>query len=825
MSSMMKDVVSSARGLWRAKLFTFVAVATIALASGVAGSVFGVVDTLILRSLPYPEADRLVAVRSGLDGREDFPLSIAEYLDYRFDSVSIDEIGMYNTDSSTVQFDGGDVEVAQVASMTPSLQRVLGMTTERGRTFTEEEGFTGGPAVAMVSSAYWMTRLGSDPAIVNGGSLIVSGVPTEIVGVVREGFSLPGVSPTIYLPLQVPAVQQTENRSGHNFDVIARLKEGVDFDNATKEGRRLMALWEKEFAGAHLLMPEAHPLVIIPLSEFVLGEVTTSISMLVWAAILVLVLACANLSTLMLSRAEKRKTELGVRSAMGAGFTRLARLVLIESTSIAFLGGALGIGLSGLVLAWVGAQQAGSMQVGANSLGMATIDFRLAAVSILVATVAGIVFGLLPAFAAKRLDLVQLLSAGGGRSRSGSRNLRRAFNTLVFVQLALAAVLLNGTVMLVDGFIDLTTVEPGFVAEDRMAFRIRLDNVEYDEAEKLFAFYDRALDRLSSIPGVESVAAVRGLPLRQGLGTEAFINEGVAYADGDPSSQVYFQMASPGYYKTMGIPLLAGRAIDERDRPGSMKVAMLNRSAAEAYFGSIENALGKRVIPLFMGGADAEVTTIIGISENVRHTGPMGLVKPELVLPFTQAKGWTLSILLSPDWVVKVEPGAGDSVIAGIRKTMASIAPGTPVFAISSMSDEVYESVAYERFLAQLTTGFGFVALAIAAVGVLGVVWFGVNSRWREFGVRMALGQTQTSVVMDVVGSGLKLGVAATATGTVVTLLGSTVVTSVIHSSGRPEPLLIAITTSVLLGVVVMACLFPALKAGRIDPARVLGAD
>ncbi len=825
MSAFLNDVVSSVRGLWRTRLFTFVAVVTIALASGVAGSVFGVVDTLVLRSLPYPESDRLVAVRSGMDKREKFPLSIAEYVDYRLDSESVDDVGAYAMGSTMVQAGNGAVDIRRAAAITPSLQRVLGLETEYGRTFTDEEGLEGGPDVALVSNAYWKSNLGSDPAVVNGGTLLVSGDPTEIVGVVRDGFALPGSSPAIYVPLHTPNVPVTENRSGHNYNVIARLKEGVTLEEAGTEGVQLMAKWEREFAGSHLLQPRDHALELSHLSEFVLGDISKSIGMLVWAAILVIVLSCANLSTLMLARGETRRTELGVRSAMGAGFGRLTRLVLIESTSIALVGGVLGVGISGLVLWWVGAQKAGSLQVGVNSLDMASIDLRLAAVTILVAAVSGITFGLFPAFAAKKFDLVHLLSANGGRSRSGGRNLRRAFNSLVFVQLALAAVLLNGTVMLVDGFLELARVDHGFVAEDRMAFRIHVESTEYEDGDPLISLHDRMLESLSTVPGVESVAAARSLPLRSGLGTEAFIKEGEAYSDGDPSNQVYFQMASPGYYKTMGIPLLAGRAIDERDRPQTPKVAMLNRAAAETYFGSVENAYEQRVIPLFMGGPDAEPTTIIGISENVRHGGPVGEVKPEIVLPIVQAKGWNFSVLRGTEWVVKVDPRASASVMSGIRAKMASIAPGVPILGVAPMSEAVRESVAYERFLAQLTTAFGLVALAIAAVGVLGVVWFGVNSRWREFGVRMALGQTPISVTVDVVGRGLKLGIAAAVTGTVATFMGSRVVTTVIHSSGRPDPLLIAITTSVLLGVVVVACLVPAVKAGRIDPARVLGAD
>lgn len=823
MSSLGKDVTVSIRSLWRARGFSAIAILTIGLAAGVAGSVFGVVDTLVLRSLPYPEPDRIVAARSGSQEREDFPLSVAEYLDYRLDSKRIEAAGAYQVQGVTVTRAGGDADVALAADVTPSLLPLLGLTPSIGRPLTEEEGRDGGPAVALISHEYWQASFAADPSVVERGTVVVNGVARRVVGVLAEGAALPGAAPSIYLPLQLPSTHVTTDRSGHGLVVLARLRDGVTFDEARAEAAQLEAEWQRRYDGEHTLTPAVHPFKLRPFRELVLGGVWSSIHLLVWAALVVTVLASANLSTLMLARSEARKSELGVRSALGAGFARLARLTFVESVTLAVAGGALGVGMSALVLRWVGAQEAGALRVGANSLGAASVDLRLAAVTVAVAALSGIVFGIVPAWAASRLDLTQVLASSVARSGS-SRALRRTFNVLVFVQLALAAVLLNGTAMLVDGFRELTRVEPGFRTEGRMAFSIRLEPQSFDEA-RILAFYDEALRVARATPGVESAAAARALPMRRSLGTEGFVHEGQVWKPGEPASQVYFQATSTGYLEAMGIPLLAGRDFEEHDRTDTTPVALVNRSAAVAYFGSVEGAIGKRIHPLFMGGENAPLTTIVGVTGDVRHHGQSLEPQPELTLTFRQARGWMFETMRGGELVLHVSPGAEDGVMTAIRARLAEVAPGVPVYEVASMDDALRASVAQERFLAQLTGGFGAIAVAIAAVGVLGVVLFGVNAGRRELGVRMALGQAPSSLAWHVLARGLRLGVAAVVAGVALTLASGRVVAAAVQGAGRLDPPLLAMTTAGLLAVVVLACLMPAIKAMRLDPKEVLGVE
>ncbi|HVR42113.1 MAG TPA: ADOP family duplicated permease [Thermoanaerobaculia bacterium] len=825
MASILRELAFAVHGLRRSKLFAIVSIATVALAAGVAGSVFGVTDTLLLRSLPYPEAERLVAVRTGLQDRDDFPASPAEYLDYRNESTLAEAVGAWAVDTTTARIGNGDPEVVLFAWLTPSVQPILGLTTTPGRPFLEEEAREGAPAVVVLSHSYWSSRFGEDPAVVDGRDLHIGGVPHRIIGVAARDFAPPGASPAIYRPLQLPETsEQLGTRSSHFLNVVARLGDGVSFEQAIEESSRLVSRWESRYRGDHVLTAELHPMKLRRLSEWALGEAWRSIRMILWGAALVVLLACANLSSLMLARGETRKIELGVRSALGAGFGRLARMVLVESVAVALAGGIAGIGLSAAVLRWVGRGEVGAMRVGASSLGAASLDWRLALFTILVAAACGVAFGILPSMAARRIDLARLLS-GSGRSRGSSRGMRRLFHVLVFVQLALAAVLLNGTALLIDGFRKATGIPSGFDPESRIAFRVRMSETEYPNGEPVLSFYDRAREAIAEIPGVESVAATRALPMRNQLGTEAFIHEGETYSHDTAPPQVDFQTVSPGYYGTMGIAILAGRPFDERDRPGFPKVAMLNRSAALAYFGGVREALGRRIVPLFMGGPDADPFTIVGVSEDVRHLGPIGEVRPELALPIAQAEGWVFGILRRGEFVVCVRPGMEESVMSAIRTKLGALAPGVPIDEAGSMTAAVAESVAYERFLAELTTGFGVLALAIAAVGVLGVVWFGVNTRWREFGVRMALGQTAPSIVGLVLAQGLKLGIAGAAVGAAATIAVHRVVESVVPLAGAFEPSLVALSTGVLLASVVIACLVPALRAGRLDPATVLGAE
>ncbi len=824
-SSFLHDLKISGRSLRRAKLFTTISIATIALAVAIAGIVFSVVDTLVVRSLPYPDADRLVMFRTQLQDRDDFPTSTAEFLDYRNDSEATDAAGAWATDTTTFRIGSGETQVIQIAAITPGLQPMLGLETPLGRSFREQEGEEGAEDVAILSHSFWLSRFGGDPSVLDRDDVSIGDGQYRVIGVAAPDFSLPGTSPSIFLPLQFPESSAgIEDRSGHYLNVIARLADGVSFDQAVDESQRLMAAWEKVYAGEHVLSRPDHPAKLVRLGEWALGDVWDSIQMLIWGAALIVVLACANLSGLMIARGETRKIELGVRTALGAGLGRLIRLVMTEVTVLSVAGGLLGLVLSTILLDWVGAQAVGEMQVGSQTLSAASIDLRLTFFALLVAGACGIAFGVLPSLAAKNIDLSRILSSGGGRSRSGSRNLRRGFNILVFVQLALAAVLLNGTMMLIDRFVAATELSSGFEADNRFAFSVRMTEAEYPD-ESVLTFYDRAREEIASIPGVERVAAARALPMRRPLGTEAFINEGNALGREAVAQQVDFQTVSAEYYETMAIPLLAGRSFDERDRAGAPKVAMINRAAAVSYFGGTGEAIGKRIIPLFMGGPGGDPFTIVGVSENVRHLGPIGEIRPELTLPMNQAEGWVFNLLRRGELVIEIEPGAEDAVIPELRRTMAALAPGVPIDEPGWMTEAVRNSVAFERFLASLTTGFGFLALVIAAVGVLGVVWFSVNTRWREFGIRMALGETPSSIMALVLKQGLLLGAAGAATGLLATVAVERVVASVMPLEGSSSLLMIAAASAVLLATVIVACLIPAVRAGRLDPASVLGAD
>lgn len=826
MRAILHDLRVVVRGLGRSRFFAIVSIVTIALATGVAGSVFSVVDTLILRSLPYPDANRLVMVRTGLQQQTDFPMSNAEYLDYRNDSKVAAAVGAWASDTTTARIGNGDPEVVSFARITPGVQSILGLTTAIGRPFTDADGAPDGPPVVLLSYGYWKSHFGGDPSVVEGRTLQLGGTPYAIAGVVAKGFSLPGASPAIYQPIQLPGTsEQLESRSGHYLNVVARLRAGATLGEARAEAGRLMQRWDREFRGEHVLTPDSHPMKIRRLAEWALGSVWKSIRLIVWAAALVVLLACTNLSTLMLARAETRKVDLGVRRAFGARFGALVRNAMVESITIALAGGALGIVLSAGILKWIGTQSVGSMQVGASHLDASGVDLRLALFTVVLAAASGIVFGLLPAIAAKRVDVTRLLARAGGRSGTGSRRLRRSFNAMVFVQLALAAVLLNGTVMLINGFTRASRIDPGFAPNNRLAVALRLSSADYPDGEPVIRFYDRLLDAIRTIPGVESAAAARALPMRQPLGTEAFIHAGQVWHDGDPASQVDFQTVSPGYDRTMGIAVLAGREFDERDRADSPRVAMLNRAAAVAYFGSVHAALGKRIVPLFMGGPQADPFTIVGISENVRQLGLIGDVRPEIELPIAQARGWVFGVLRRGELVVHVKPGMEASVLAGIRATLGKIAPGVPIADPGTMSEALRASTAYQRLLTELTTGFGIVALLIAGVGVLGIAWFGVNTRWRELGVRMALGQTGASVTRMVLGQGLRLGLGGALIGIAATAGIERIVHAAIPVPGVVSPVLLAVSTVVLVAFAGLACLGPALQAGRLDPATILSAE
>lgn len=811
MEGFQQDVRHSIRGLARDRGFSAVALLALALGIGATTAIFSAVDAVLLRPFPYEDPEELMVVWERNTARG-LPLMFASppnYADWRRLNRAFVELGAF---APGAFFIGGEEEPARVdgARVTASLLSLLGVRPALGRALTPDDEGPGAEAVALISHRLWRGRYGGDPAIV-GRIIEIDEEPHTVVGVMPPGFDFPppiveeGAIPArdadLWLPFRMDMA--AGNRAAHFMTVIGRLRPGVEPGAASAEMVRVARRLEEEHPDSNA----GWDVTLVPMNEQVVGAARPQLLVLLGAVALVLLIACVNVANLMLARGTVRARELAIRAALGASHGRLLRLTLVESLVLGLAGGVLGL----LVALGVLEALVGLAPQNVPRLGEAALDLRILGFAAVISLLTGALFGLAPALQALGIDLSQRLREGGRGGTEGTGALR-VRSALVVSEMALALVLLVGAGLLFQSLLRLRGVDLGFQVKDAISMRVRLPASRYpDEAERAVAF--RELERrLSAAPGVEESGFVYDVPLtadRQGTG---FTVEGRP-----PPPEGYhtanFTVATPGYFRAVGLPLLQGRGFREADREGTEGVVVINRTLARLYFPT-EDALDRRLLL----GAELPLR-VVGVVGDVRHTRLRDDPTPVMYFPFAQAP-WYGSMSL----VVRGS-GSTDALLGAARSAVRDFDPAIPIYDVKTMDQILAESVAELRFSSLLLGSFSLLATLLAAVGTYGVISYMVNRRRQETGIRMVMGAKGSDIIRLIMARGLRLAAAGVLVGVVVALLLGRALASLLYAIRPGDPLTLIGVVMLLLGVVALACWIPARRATRVDPAVILRAE
>jgi predicted permease len=806
------------RGLAANRGYAAAAILSLAIGIGANTAIFSVADALLLRPLPYKDAERLVILwnRSpGLNITEDW-FSTAQYFDIRDGHRGFEQVAIAIGGTNNLTGGIGEPERVGTIRTSSNLLPMLGAKPLRGRLLLPAEDVPGHPPAVLLSYGIWMRRYGGDPAI-TGKAISLNGQPHEVAGVLPRDFSLPReVLPTLggaeqadlILPLPLSAASRRD-RDHEDYNIIGRLKPGVTVEQAQAEMSAITARLKREFPA---LYPANGNLTfsIVPLREQVAGRARTGLYVLIGAVGFVLLIACANVTNLTLSRAMARTREIAVRAALGATRGRIIAELLGESLLLAIAGGVLGCVLAAIALSWIQAQ-------GANSVPRAEwigLNLPVLLFTLGVSVVSGGLAGIIPALRASAIDLQSALkdsgrgASGAGALWGGRNHLRRL---LVVIELSLAVVLLVGAGLLLRSLARLSAVNPGFNARNVLTFSVTMSGHKYDAPQLVLGSYRDLLGRLEHLPGVTAAGGVTSLPLTQSFAWGPITVEGRSLAPGESFINADERMVAGRYFEAMGIPLLRGRSFNEHDSPESTKVTVVDdRMARELWPG--EEALGKRIR---LGGSDpkAKLVTVVGVAGSVKQYALDSGSRIALYLPQTQFTVRAMSLVVKCD----CDPSR---LTRAVKSAVQAIDPDLPVYNVRSMEDRVTESLARHRFFSTLLAIFAALAVALASVGVYGVMAFMVGQGRREIGIRMALGATRAAIVRMVVQSAITL----TLTGVALGLAGAAALTRLIRSLlfgvDTIDAPAFAAATAGLVMVALAACYWPARQAAAVDPAE-----
>jgi len=808
-----RDGVVGLRGLVRQPGFTIAALLTLALGIGANTAVFSVIRHVLLAPLPYQDADHVVMIWSQWRGFPKTWVSDAEALDYRTVAAFADA-GAWSGSQVSLTGDGADPLRVGAAFVTPNTFAILGVSPRVGRVFTDVEAQqTVAPSVVL-SDGLWRRRFGAADSIV-GKTMLVNGIAREIVGIMPPGFQLPtdfvadAEEPTqLWLPLQL---NQT-NRGSHGLYAAARLKPGATVARANAELKTLTDNWTK--TGLYPVAMEFSAFAISTTDE-ALATVRPALLLLFGAVGFLLLIACANVANLLLVRADGRAREMAVRCALGADRWRLVRQVLTESAVLAAGAAALGVGLATIAITFVAATNETTLP---RAHGV-SVDAPVLIFSVLLTIGTLLLFSLVPALRAARVDLVDSLK-DGSQSASAGRGRQRLRSGLVIAETALAVVMLAGAGLTLRSLWALQKIDLGFNPDRVLTMRLALPTSQYDTPEKAVGFYQDLLTRVRAMPGIEKAGLERILPLATAIGDWGLQVEGYTPPPG-LSAPGDWQVASAGGPEALGERLRRGRWLADTDTIGAQDVALINEAMALKYWEG-RDALGGR----FRMGNNPQrpMITVVGIVGNVRHNGVTAEVKPKFYRPFGQFHQSTGNPARNMTLVVK---SAGDprALVTPIRAEIRKMDANLPVAAVQTMDEIVADSMATPRITGSMLGLFAMLALALAAVGIYGVLSYVVSQRRQEIGIRVAIGADRRHVVGLILRNGLVLAVTGIALGLGLAALGTRLLATQLHDVKPLDPLTFSAVAVILIVVSMGACLIPALRAVRVSPTRALRAE
>ena len=802
---------------------TAIAVCTLALGIGANTAIFSVVDTVLLRPLPYRDARTLVTFNNDFRGRRG-GVSVPELDDYRDQAQVFDAISLVLTFDANVT--GGDQpERVQSVGTYANYFEILGVAPLIGHTYSSADQRKGWTEVAVLSYGLWQRRFGGDPGIL-GKPIRIDDDPYTVIGVMPKGFRHPdsrmAAPADVWLPCGFAAEPfvGTLDRRARFLDGIGRLKPGVSIEQARAALATVQSRLRQQFPEAYPNGQEAWGVRLRPLDEQVVGETRPGLLVLLGAVVLVLLIACTNVANLLLARASVRQREMAIRKAVGASGPQLLRQLLIESVVLSLAGGLLGV-----VLAWWGIDLLVAFApAGLPRVQEIHLDQRVLLFSLAVSIGCGLLFGVAPALQSSRISPQAAMQEGG--AAVGDPRRHRLLSTLVIGEFALALVLLGGAGLLLRSLWNAGSVNPGFDARGVLTARLwlpqpnKLEQGRYFKPEQRHGFFDQLLSRLERAPGIEAAGVISQLPLRGDLTRSqvGFVIEGQQPAGSEQIQLAQIRQASAGYFNVLHIPLLAGRLFSPTDTLNAPRVVLINQALARRYWPG-QDPIGKRI--KFPNGPNAQVKDpwmrIVGVVADVKTAGLEAPTPDEIYTHYPQGVGLAMAIAVRGE--------SPQALVTPLRQALHDIDPELPLFEMAPLEDWVVQAMATRRFTALLLAIFAATALLLAALGNYGVMAYIIGQRRREIGLRMALGAHETDVLRMVVGHGLRLAGVGLGMGAAGLLAGGRLLRSLLFGISSADPATMVVIAAVLMAVALLATWLPARRAARTSPMVALRRD
>lgn len=820
MERLLQDVRFAARVLGRDKGFALTVTVTFAICIGANAVIFAVVNAVLLQPLPVPDAAQLVHMYNSYPGAgvsDRGSTGVPDYYDRLRETDVFQEQALYNTRGVTLSQEGSPQRVTAMAG-TPSLLRLLHARALRGRLFVDEDGEIGKTHKAILTYATWQRLFGgADDAI--GETVRINGEPYAVVGVLPQNFGFLDPDIVLWLPVAfTPQEKSDDSRHSNNWSYVARLKPGASIEQARQQIDALNARNLERFpAFKEILINAGFHTVVVPLQQYLVRELRSTLYLLWGGVALVLLIGAVNITNLMLVRASARSRELATRHALGAGLGRIGRQLLTETVLLTLIGAALGLGLG-----YAGLRMLVAFGLEQTPQGTAiTLDATVVLFTAVLALAIGMLIGIVPVVNLRHLNLSQAFREEG-RSGTPGRRARATRRALVTAQIAIAFMLLIGAGLMLASFRQILAVRPGFESTQVLTGTVSKPAARYQSDERLVAFDNRLLERVRSLPGVQAAGLTSTLPLSGNYSDSVILAEGYAMKPGESLISPFQTRITPGYFEAMGVPLIAGRYFADSDAAKAPPVIIIDERLAERFWGA-ESPIGRRMWKpdsadeLKNGpGPKSHFFTIVGVVGSMRMTGitekaPNG----SYYFPMAQDPARTVTL-------VTRSAGQPEALVSSIRRELASIDPELPFYGVRPMQERVNASLLNRRTPMLLASLFGTIALLLAAIGLYGVLTYQVSQRRREIGIRMALGSDTGRVFAMVVREGLAL----VALGLVIGLGGAFAIRRAMEAQlfgvGAMDPVVMA-AVSVVLGVVaLLACAVPARRAARIDPLIAL---
>jgi putative ABC transport system permease protein len=788
--------------LLKNRAFTLTALFILALGIGANSAIFSVINAVLLRPLPYKDSERIVYVwgKNQKDSNDRSTVSLPDYQDWKGQGRSFEAMGAYALRAYNLSGEQRP-EAVQGAMVSSGFLESIGVEPAMGRRFRPEEEHQN---LVILGHDLWRSRYGSNPGIL-GQSVTLSSGSYTVIGVMPPGFNFPRKDVEVWTSFSILRnVPVFQSRGARVLHLIGRLKSGVSVSQAQAEMNVVAGRLEQQYQDTNTGIG----VNLVPIREQVFGNISLTL-FFVWAAVgLVLLIVCANLASLLMARNATRETEFAIRTALGATRMRLIRQLLTESVALSVIGGVLG-----LLLAILGVDMLVKLSpANLPRLDDVGLDIRWALFTFALSLLTGVIFGLAPALQASRRNIATTLKEGG-RGTVGAWRQRRLRGLVVTSEIAVALVLLVGANLMINSFIRLNTIDPGFDPKNVLTMYIAYAKEKYQQPQQELAYLDRLLQQLRQAPGMQDVALGLSLPPNGLYSRESFSVEGRTEGDSASAPSADYLPVSDRYFRTIKAPLLRGREFTEADKADSPRVAIINKNLADRYFAN-DDPIGKRVI---MGDTSSENSkyTIVGVVGDVKYEGLSEKAHPQLYFPYTQhPTGGAYFIMRTSS--------APQGMFETVRKTVFSVDNEQPVRLLRTMDELISEAVAQPRFSMVLLSIFAAVALALTSIGLYGLIAYSVTQRTHEIGLRLALGAGRRDVIMLILKQGVKLSMIGAAVGLIAAFASTRMISNLLYGVSATDPVIFLSAALALVTVAILACLIPAGRAGKVEPSVAL---